>query len=134
MVGFAQESEADFQESLDFVREVGFAKAHIFPYSRREGTRAAEFPGQLSNAVKGERAKRMAEAAEQSRMEFLSSQVGLKTSVLFETEVSENIFEGYTPNYTPVRVKSDNNLSHQLVNVILTCVEEDYMIGTLTEE
>lgn len=57
MVGFPGETAAEFSQSLAFIREIGFAKAHVFAYSRRPGTRADKAPGQVTNAVKEERSR-----------------------------------------------------------------------------
>lgn len=63
MVGFAGETEEEFEASRRFVEEIGFAKTHVFAYSIREGTRAAKFPGQLSKKEKEARSRRMMETA-----------------------------------------------------------------------
>ena len=98
MVGFAGETEEEFSESLDFVKKVGFAKAHVFAYSRREGTMAYSLANQVTNAIKSERSKLMINAANESEKEFLSNQIGKVFPVLFETE-QDGFAEGYTPNY-----------------------------------
>lgn len=84
MVGFPDETEEDFAESMRFAENIGFAKAHIFPYSRRKGTPAAEMEGQISEEIKRSRAAQMAAAMEKCRKNFLQSQVGTVAPVLFE--------------------------------------------------
>ena len=82
MVGFPGESEAEFEASVAFAREIGFAKAHVFAYSVREGTRAAKMNGQVPNAVKEARSRRMIAVTRQTAAEFLKRQVG-KTCLLY---------------------------------------------------
>lgn len=134
MVGFPGETEDDFNSSVDFVRSIGFAKAHIFPYSCRDGTPAAEFPDQLSDEEKKHRAAVMAEVAEASQKEFLQSQVGKAYPVLFEREKIDGFPNGYTPNYTKVKIftkYSDKSLRNQIFYVKIIKLENDYCIGEL---
>ncbi len=131
MVGFAGEDEEDFEASLGFVRSVGFAKVHVFPYSVRRGTRAEKMPDHVSPKEKERRAARMTEATDISRKEFLRSQVGLTEEVLFE-RLRHGYLEGYTKNYTPVHVASDNAaLCGEIHPVKLTGVGEDWCDGEL---
>lgn len=133
MVGFAGETEVDFAESMAFVKSVGFAKVHVFPYSQRKGTRAAGAPNQLSPAVKEQRAKQMIKLTDESRREFLSSQIGLTEEVLFE-RLRRGYLEGYTKNYTPVHVSStDASLCSRICKVKLTKAYDDYCEGEPAE-
>ncbi len=109
MVGFPGETEDDFNESVNFMKKVDFAKVHVFPYSIRKGTKAAEFPNQITKAEKTRRAKIMADVCNELRREFLKSQIGQIEDVLFETKQKENnVYEGYTKNYTPVKCNYNN--------------------------
>ena len=101
MVGFAGETEDDFKDSMNFVKQTGFAKVHVFPYSRRKGTVADKAPNQIAPNIKEQRAKEMGELVAESRAEFLKTQVGLTESVLIE-RLRHGYLEGYTKNYTPV--------------------------------
>ena len=131
MVGFAGESEEDFRQSLDFVKQIGFAKVHVFPYSVRKGTRAEQMPDHVSPAEKDRRAAVMGELVENSRQEFLRSQVGLTEEVLFE-RLRRGYLEGYTKNYTPVHVDSaDESLCGAVRRVKLTAVGEDWCEAVL---
>ena len=131
MVGFAGESEEDFNASLDFVRQIGFAKVHVFPYSVRKGTRAEHMPDHVSPAEKERRAKTMGEVAEQSRRAFLRSQVGLCEEVLFE-RLRHGYLEGYTKNYTPVHVNSaDGSLCGEIRPVKIIAAGDDYCLAEL---
>lgn len=131
MVGFAGETEEEFKQSVDFVKDIAFAKAHVFPYSQREGTVAAKAPNQLDNSVKSQRSKIMIEACNETRNAFLNSQVGLVEDVLFEQQTKDGYWEGYTKNYTPVKVKSDKPLSGEILQTKLISVLGDYCLGEL---
>ncbi len=120
MVGFAGETDEEFDQSLNFVRKVGFAKVHVFTYSIRSGTRAATFKHQVHPEMKKQRSQVMLAAVEESRRAFLASQVGRVESVLFERQDSDGFWLGHTRNYTPVKVKSEENLQAKVIPVELT--------------
>ena len=133
MVGFPGEDEAEFAQSMAFVQEIGFAKAHVFAYSRRPGTRAANMPGQVSRAEKQRRSAQMIALTGQSRAAFLQSQVGLVVQVLFESRLKDGLLEGYADNYTPVRVAGPETLQGKLLPVRVTAAGEDWCLGELAE-
>jgi len=133
MVGFAGESEEEFNASCEFVKRVGFARVHVFAYSRRAGTRAYDFPKQVTNAVKEKRSRIMSELAAESMKTFLNSQVGKVMPVLFEQPAENGMFEGYTPNYTRVLVSTDRPLHNEIKNVKVTDVCDDYVIGEILD-
>ena len=131
MTGFPGESEEDYQQSEAFSVRMGFAKAHIFPYSVRQGTRAAKMPDQLTQKVKEERAARLIAATDETRRAFLQSQVGLVEEVLFETTETPYGIEGYTANYTPVCVQTDEDIRGQMRKVRITAALNDQCLGEL---
>lgn len=114
MVGFAGETEQDFIESLEFCRSMGFARMHVFAYSRREGTKAYNFSNQVENSVKEARSKSMSEMARASEKEFLESQIGKTVTVLFEKE-EKGFWWGYSENYSYISVKSKENLNNKIL-------------------
>lgn len=130
MVGFAGETEEEFEKSLNFAQEIGFAKAHVFAYSRRPGTAADSFPNQVANVVKSKRSARMITATNESAAKFRMSQVGRVCSFLPETEVESGIYDGYTENYTQVHVAMTEK-SSQPVNIKITEAADGYCIGEL---
>lgn len=137
MVGFPDETEEDFAESMRFAENIGFAKAHIFPYSRRKGTPAAEMTGQISEEIKRSRAAQMAEAMEKCRKDFLQSQVGTVAPVLFEREKSDGFPHGYTPNYTQVKISKKNHnisLRNRIFYVKIIGLDEDRCLGEILYE
>lgn len=133
ITGFPGESEEDFETSMAFVLEMGFLHCHVFPYSRREGTRAAAFPGQLPNHVKSQRANILIAACQKKQEEILAGQVGKHFPVLFEMRPKGDVYEGYTPNYLPVHVSSPVSLSLQLHTVSITGWEDGALVGVLAD-
>lgn len=137
MVGFPDETEEDFQKSAQFVKNIGFSKIHIFPYSQRKGTPAADFENQISTEEKNRRARFMNEIAEESQRKFLQTQSGLTFPVLFEREKNDNIPHGYTPNYTLVKIFtkiSEKSLRNRIFYVKIVKEENDYCIGEIVSE
>ncbi len=130
MVGFAGETEEEFNQSLQFAKKISFARAHIFAYSRRSGTVAAGLKEQVNNAEKQSRAHQMAEVTKQTETEFLKSQIGNTYPVLFETQGNDTN-EGYTPNYTRVIVNTKKTLTGKIHDVLIKSIKNDYCIGEL---
>ena len=133
MVGFPGETDAEFEQSLSFVESLGLAKAHVFAYSRRPGTRAADMPGQLPGAVKEARSARMIEATDRTRAAFLAGQAGRTVGVLFETR-DGGALDGYAENYTPVRVFTDKDLRGQIRRVLIISADGARCVGTLAPD
>ena len=117
--GFPGETEADFEESRAFLKKIGFLKVHVFPYSRRSGTPAYDFPGQIHERDKQERSRTMNAAAEAIRKEVLAGYEGMEDDVLLETPLSETLFTGYTRLYVPVVVSAPGHASGEIVRVRL---------------
>lgn len=130
MVGFPGESENEFNQSLNFAKKIAFARVHIFAYSRRSGTVAAELKAQVSNAEKHKRARLMKEVTDITENEFLKKQTGSIYPVLFE-KWENGKSEGYTPNYTRVVIKTDYDISGKIFNVMLETAKSDYCTGKI---
>jgi len=131
IVGFPEETEAEFQETLDFIQKCGFAKMHIFPYSVRPGTPAAELE-QVPKAVKAERAHRAAEAAMVMRKTWLEGCVGREYDVLFEQPAGDGLFLGHAPNYAEVMVTGDG-LHNRVLPVRITGTDGEVLFGEMEE-
>ena len=110
MVGFNNEEHCDFEESLEFVKSIGFEKVHVFPYSERKGTLASKKGDSVSREEKEKRAEIMIEETEKIRREFCNSLIGKTKAVLFENEIESGIYQGYTKNYIPVRIESERDI------------------------
>lgn len=104
IVGFPGETEQDFQNSLEFVRSCHFAGAHVFPYSKRQGTPAAKYPDQLSKKVKEQRVKAMMDVAQQSHEEYVKKCVGQTLEALVERVEEDGSAIGHTRNYIQVKL------------------------------
>lgn len=123
IAGFPGETDADHAQSIAFVREMGFSRVHVFPFSQREGTAAASFPMQVAADIKKNRAAQMLELAADLQREFLTAQAGMPHEVLFETP-----HFGHTRNYCPVRV-SQAQEPNTIKNVHITGLQDEAMIG-----
>lgn len=137
IVGFPAETEAEFGASLDFVREIGFARLHVFPYSSRPGTAAARMAHQLPNAVKKERVARMMALGQELGLAFHAQFVGQEADVLWETAVSANgsglQWVGYTANYIRVQATGPVDLSNRITPTRLHTPRPDGMMGEILE-
>ena len=129
IVAFPGETEEEFAESLDFMRQCRFAMVHVFPYSRREGTPAAKMPGQHPNAVKEARSAAASEVAAELEADFEEAMVGQTVPVLFE-QVEHGLFTGHAPNYIKVYADGEN-LQNQILPVRITEVYRDGVRGTI---
>ncbi|HEY97101.1 MAG TPA: tRNA (N(6)-L-threonylcarbamoyladenosine(37)-C(2))-methylthiotransferase MtaB [Dehalococcoidia bacterium] len=119
IVGFPGESDDEFRETLDFCREMQFARIHVFPYSSRPGTAAAGMPGTVSATIKKERGQRMLALAKASSQSFIERFIGRTTEVLFEQE-SGGLWSGLTGNYIRVYLKNGSDLTNQILPVALS--------------
>lgn len=133
MVGFPSETEEEFEQSLAFAREIGFAKVHVFAYSRRPGTKANDAPDQVTQAVKEQRSHKMIQATQATKEAFFRQQLGRTEPVLFERECDKGVYEGYTENYTPVRAHSGKNLGGQIVSARITEALSDFCIAEIVD-
>lgn len=127
IVGFPGETEAEFGQSLDFCREMGFARIHVFPYSPRPGTAAAGSPA-IADKVKRERAERMLALAGKSAESFRERSLGRTMSVLWEQQ-ARGVWSGLTDNYIRVYAKASDNLADQILPVKLTRLYRDGVWG-----
>ncbi|MFC2041975.1 tRNA (N(6)-L-threonylcarbamoyladenosine(37)-C(2))-methylthiotransferase MtaB [Chloroflexota bacterium] len=114
IVGFPGETEAGFEESYDFCRQMVFARIHVFPYSPRPGTEAALMPGKVKERVKRQRCQRMLALAEESAANFMRQFQGMILPVLWENEEG-GFWSGLTGNYIRVYARSSNDLTNKLL-------------------
>ncbi|MGD9929060.1 MAG: tRNA (N(6)-L-threonylcarbamoyladenosine(37)-C(2))-methylthiotransferase MtaB [Mangrovibacterium sp.] len=105
IVGFPDESEEDFQESLEAVTAFGFGHVHTFKYSVRKGTRAERMENHIPEKMKNERSARIRQIAEENREKYLSSFIGQEQTVLIEAIDARGYASGYGQHYVPVRFK-----------------------------
>ncbi|MCK9621911.1 MAG: tRNA (N(6)-L-threonylcarbamoyladenosine(37)-C(2))-methylthiotransferase MtaB [Methylobacter sp.] len=140
IVGFPGETEEEWQDSFNFIKQIGFGHIHIFTYSKREGTKAAGLPNQVNNEVKKQRSRLLHELAEEMKQAFSASNVGNEFPVLWEgysetlDKGKQRVF-GYTPNYLRVGcvINDDVSVENRTINCVLTAVDEGYVAGELAE-
>ena len=101
------------------MEQIGFLKVHVFPYSRRSGTPAADFPDQLTEQEKAARSHRMTAAAEAVRARVAAGMQGVTAPVLLETALSATTFTAYTPQYLPVAVQAPGHSCGEIVQVTI---------------
>ena len=131
MVGFHEETEQDFEESLAFVKRISFEKVHVFPYSERTGTAASKRGDSVSKQEKDRRASVMIAETEKIRQNYLKSQIGRKVRLLVEGRVNSEYLRGYTKNYLPVLLKSAQDLTGCETDCIIQSVKNDECIANL---
>jgi threonylcarbamoyladenosine tRNA methylthiotransferase MtaB len=128
IVGFPGETDEEFDKSLDYIKNIGFARIHVFEYSPRSGTPAAGFPNQINAAVRKERGKTMRQAAAETQLRFLKSHIGKCEKVLFES-IKDGLWEGHTTNYVTVRAK--NGAENLISGVWLESIKKGVVYGTV---
>jgi len=131
IVGFPGEDDEDFDITKKFTKEIGFSFVHIFPYSPKHGTPAAEMENQISKEIKAKRAKELKEIMEEKRNDFLSKMIGKTEKILIEKKLSDGVYEGYSENYIYVEVKSDKDLFNKIVEVKITDKTSTHLKGEL---
>ena len=134
IVGFPGETEENHKETMNFIKEIKFAKTHLFKYSKRAGTRAAKMKDQVNGNIKKERLKDLEAIEKINREEFLSKQIGKTLSVLFEEKSDmEGFKSGYSTNYLRVNVKNPSIPSNEIKDVIITGINDDELIGKISK-
>lgn len=129
IVGFPGESEADFQDTLEILEKVQFAKVHMFPYSPRARTRAALYPNQVPHDIVKRRKGELMRLAEKMAFQLRSRFLGRTMEVLLENDEKEGWIAGHTPNFLRVWVPKGNLQPNTLVSVLLEGNEPDGLIG-----
>lgn len=134
IVGFPGESEEDFLETMDFARRARFLKIHVFPYSPRNGTEAADMDGQIPEDVKKDRVHRLSALEAEIRAELLTDYLASHQyeDVLFET-FRHGVAYGHTPSFVEVAVKSDAPLKGELLSVKLKCADGERIHGEIVK-
>ena len=134
IVGFPGETDEEFNETYEYLKGIKLTKTHIFKFSPRKGTKAADMPNQVDGNVKDKRSKALIELNAKNESDFGKSLIGRELEVLVEQEVSNKlgVFEGYTRNYVKVEILNGNE---QLIGKIIQCKIEDangdYVIGKI---
>lgn len=130
MTGFPGETQEDFETTLAFAKQIGFAQLHVFPYSEREGTKAAAMAGKVPVHERKERAEKLIALGRQMEREYLMGMLGTRQQVLLEEPAGNGYFTGYTKKYCKVKAKGGHNL---LKDVIIKELEGEVLIGESEE-
>lgn len=132
IVGFPGETGAEFQETMAFVERMRLSKVHVFPYSRREGTPAAAFPGQLPKAVKAQRARELAALSRRLEEAYIQGFVGTRQEVLFE-EAQAGGLAGYTDTYVRVWAPGKPEQAGKILQVDLQRADGTRLLGNIVK-
>lgn len=133
IVGFPGETEQDYAQSKAFAQEMQFSKIHVFPYSPKKGTPAAERKDQLQNAVKQTRSQDLIAISDNMAEAFVKAHIGKMMLVLYERAVGENVYEGHTTNYIKVHTKSEKDLSNVIAQTKIIESDGETAFGVLAE-
>ncbi|MBS4536880.1 tRNA (N(6)-L-threonylcarbamoyladenosine(37)-C(2))-methylthiotransferase MtaB [Clostridium sp. D2Q-11] len=135
IVGFPSESEIEFQQTYNFVKEIKFAQVHVFKYSPREGTPAAKHNNQVHGSVKNDRSKKLTDLVEKQAKMFMEDFLNTSRGILVETESRKpGYVEGYTDNYIRVLVKGSKDLQNEIINVKLRRIEDNNILGEIVNK
>ncbi len=140
IVGFPGETEEEWQDSFNFIKQTGFGHIHIFTYSSREGTKAATLPNQLTNDIKKQRSQQLHILANDMKLAFCQENIDNQFPVLWEgyheplEDGKQRVF-GYTPNYLKVScvINNDESVENKIIATKLIALEEGYIIGELDD-
>ena len=119
IVGFPGESEEDFRQTVDFLREVRFSHVHTFRYSRRSGTRADRMKEQVPGKVMAARSEIIRELSEEMRLDYMRSMLEKRQRVLIEKVDSKMVATGYGEHYLPVALEVKEPVTNRFVDVVL---------------
>lgn len=135
IVGFPGETDAEFETTYNFLKEVKFYKMHVFKYSQREGTKAAGMPNQVDGNIKEKRSQILIELSNKNQEEYNKTYIGKQVEVLFE-EREDKYYKGHTSNYIMVKYETNADLGtspKKLENCIKTVkvfeAKDDYLIA-----
>ncbi|MFD0750234.1 tRNA (N(6)-L-threonylcarbamoyladenosine(37)-C(2))-methylthiotransferase MtaB [Mucilaginibacter calamicampi] len=125
IVGFPGETREDFIDTYNFLNDLDVSYLHVFTYSERENTLAAEMKGVVPGSTRAERSKMLHILSDKKRRAFYNTQLGKTAEVLFEGDVKEGFMHGFTRNYVKVKTKFDPVLVNELKTIQLTQISPD---------
>ena len=135
IVGFPGESDQEFQESLSFIKNIGFSGGHVFPFSPRTGTAAARYEDRIPKEIVKNRSRIIREVFYDASHDYKNGYINKQLSILWEKAkfVDRNLWqlEGLSDNYIRVKTQSDEKMWNQISKVKITEIEEDYLWGEI---
>ena len=130
IVGFPGETEKEFNETIEFVREIGFSRIHVFKYSPRKGTPAAKYKNQVHGKIKNQRSKELITLGEELTEIFNKRFLNKKMDILYEEKI-DDFYEGYTTNYIRVKASANNDIIGNIVETKIINSKDGYLIGEI---
>lgn len=131
IVGFPGETNDEFKNTYEFLKEIELSQMHVFKYSPRKGTPAATMENQIDPQMKQLRSDKLLNLNKENFNKFVGKFIGQEVDVLFEQSIAENTYEGLTSNYIRVIVKSDKDIHGEILKVKLTDIRDEYVEGIL---
>lgn len=128
IVGFPGETDDDFLETYKFINELDISYLHVFTYSERENTLAAEMPDVVANNKRAERSKMLHILSDKKRRKFYEDNLGKEASVLFENDIENGMMHGFTENYVRVSAKYDPMLINEIKSLKLIAVNDNGLV------
>jgi threonylcarbamoyladenosine tRNA methylthiotransferase MtaB len=125
IVGFPGETDEDFMETYKFINELNISYLHVFSYSERANTAAAEMDNPIPLKTRQERSKMLRILSEKKKRQFYEENLGTEAIVLFEDDIEEGMMHGFTQNYVRVAAKYDPMLINETKKVILSSINEN---------
>jgi threonylcarbamoyladenosine tRNA methylthiotransferase MtaB len=133
ITGFPGETDTEFQDSYDFIKAMGFARIHVFSYTPRPGTKAADMANQVADGVKKERSSRLMALGQEAARAFRSRFVGAALEVLWEQE-KDGVWSGYTGNYMRVYARSVEDLTNRISTAVMEKPYRDGLWGWVADK
>lgn len=133
IVGFPNETEEEFNETLENCEKIAFSKIHVFPYSKRDGTKAALMDGQIADMTKKERVKRLIELSETLENNYFNKFINNNVTIIPEV-YKDGYIIGHTGNYLPVKVEGTKEDLNKDIVVHLNKVDYQYILGSKIEK
>ncbi len=130
IVGFPQETDKEFNNTIEGVKRIGFYEVHAFKYSKRKWTVAAKMDGQVDGNVAQHRSEVLIDLASKLKRKYIENEIGKKEKVLIESQRKDYAY-GYTPNYIMTKVKTDENLIGKEIEVTLDKMELDGVVALI---
>ena len=127
IVGFPGESEEEFEQTYKFLEKIKFYKMHIFKYSERKGTKAAQLPQQIDGKIKEQRSQKLIQLSNKNQEFYNKKYIGKEVEVLFE-EKKNGYYQGHTKNYILALMKSEKNLENKVIKAKCTNAKIDHIL------
>lgn len=125
IIGFPGETDEDFQDTYDFLEGLDISYMHVFTYSERPGTKAADMTGKVNNKVKRERSRLLHELSDQKKKTFYEQNIGSTRPVLFESDNSNGYMHGFSGNYLKVKTAYREDFVNEIISVKMDILDSD---------